>query len=108
LQDAGDAVALADGVIDEAVEVAVELLEIQGFLGHQAGQVVQPQRHAEKPVDSSRSTPLCITASIFLELWIHFSRRSPATIARITAKSSSLRARILHAILETFQSGTAR
>ncbi|EEF21757.1 conserved hypothetical protein, partial [Ricinus communis] len=45
--DARDRVAAADRVVDEPVELAVHGLEIDGFLRHQVGQVVQADGDAE-------------------------------------------------------------
>jgi hypothetical protein len=59
-------VALADRLVDEAVEFAVDALEVHGFLGHQAGQVIQPSATRNQSVDSAApSTPQRVTASIF-------------------------------------------
>jgi len=47
LQHAGDGVAAADAVVDEAVPGAVDRLEVDRLLRHQPGQVNQAGRNAE-------------------------------------------------------------
>src|SRR5450830_6728 len=100
LQDAGDAVTGPDGAVDEAVVFLVQLLEVERFLRHQAGQVAQAQRDAEEARGFLRRQPAAghrqdvflqrsVEFGIFLAHGQHYSA-SPRIFAPCALRSSLL------------------